>query len=113
MTAAGLTLGGFNAGDGNMLTAGLGNGLYATGLCNGTRVYRNNITASQYGIVLDGARNLFVGFLYNPAVGNLVQYNQVGLFTSGVNTGTGVTYTTWFRNVRRQINGGNVFIFPA
>jgi len=113
VTAAGLTLGGFNAGDGNMLTAGLGNGLYATGLCNGTRVYRNNITASQYGIVLDSARNLFVGFLYNPAVGNLVQYNQVGLFTSGVNTGTGVTYTTWFRNVRRQINGGNVFIFPA
>jgi hypothetical protein len=54
-----------------------------------------------------------VGFLYNPAVGNLVQYNQVGLFTTGVNTGTGVTYTNWFRNVRRQINGGNVFIFPA
>jgi len=24
-----------------------------------------------------------------------------------------VTYTNWFRNVRRQINGGNVFIFPA
>jgi len=113
VNAAALTLGGFNAGDGNILTAGLGNGLYANGLCNGTRVYRNNITASQYGIVLDSARNMFVGFLYNPAVGNLVQYNQVGLFTSGVNTGTGVAYTTWFRNVRRQINGGNVFIFPA
>jgi hypothetical protein len=113
VNAASLTLGGFNAGDGNILTAGLGNGLYANGLCNGTRVYRNNITASQYGIVLDSARNLFVGFLYNPAVGNLVQYNQVGLFTTGVNTGTGVTYTNWFRNVRRQINGGNVFIFPA
>jgi hypothetical protein len=113
VNAVALTLGGFNAGDGNILTAGLGNGLYATGLCSGTRVYRNNITASQYGIVLDSARNLFVGFLYNPAVGNLVQYNQVGLFTNGVNTGTGVTYTNWFRNVRRQINGGNVFIFPA
>lgn len=113
VNAASLTLGGFNAGDGNILTAGLGNGLYANGLCNGSRVYRNNITASQYGIVLDSARNLFVGFLYNPAVGNLVQYNQVGLFTTGVNTGTGVTYTNWFSNVRRQINGGNVFIFPA
>ncbi len=113
VNAVSLTLGGFNAGDGNILTAGLGNGLYANGLCNSSRVYRNNITASQYGIVLDNARNLFVGFLYNPAVGNLVQYNQVGLFSTGVNTGTGVTYTNWFRNVRRQANGGNVFIFPA
>jgi hypothetical protein len=112
VTAAGLTLGGFNAGDGNILTAGLGNGLYASGLCNGTRVYRNTITASQYGIVLDSARNLFVGFLYNPSVGNLVQYNQVGLFSTGINTGTGVTYTNWFRNIRNANNGGNVFIYP-
>jgi hypothetical protein len=113
VTAVGLTLGGLNAGDGNILTAGLGNGVYASGLCNGTRVYRNTITGSQYGIVLDSARNLFVGFLYNPTVGNLVQYNQVGLFSQGTNTGTGVTYTTWFRNVRNVSNAGNVFIYPS
>ena len=71
------------------------------------------MTASQYGIVLDSAQNLFVGFLYKPSLGNLVQYNQIGLFTSGNNAGTGVTYTNWFRNVRRQINSGRVFIFPA
>lgn len=113
VNATGLMLGGFAAGDGNILTAGLGNGLYANGLCNGSRVYRNTITASQYGILLDNARNLFVGFLYNASVGNLVQYNQIGLFSVGNNAGTGVTYTTWFRNIRQQFNAGNVFIFPA
>lgn len=113
VTATNLMLGGTTAGEGNVLTAALGNGLYAKGLCNSSQVYRNTITASQYGIVLDGAQNLFVGFLYNPSLGNLVQYNQVGLLTTGNNAGTGVTYTTWFRNVRRQNNAGGVFIFPA
>ena len=93
--------------------AALGNGLYANGACSNTRVFRNNMTASRNGIVIDNATNLFVGFLPNPSVGNLVQYNQVGLFTTGTNTGTGVMNTTWFRNVRRTRNAGNVAISPA
>lgn len=113
VNAANLTLGGFNAGDANILTAALGNGLYANGACSNTRVFRNNITASRNGIVIDNATNLFVGFLPNPSVGNLVQYNQVGLFTTGTNTGTGVMNTTWFRNIRRTRNAGNVAISPA
>jgi hypothetical protein len=113
VNAAGLMLGGGNAADGNLLTAELGNGLYATGQCTNSQVYRNTITASQYGILLDSVQNLFVGFLYEPSLGNLVQYNQIGLFTLGTNTGTGVTYTNWFNNVRRDQNAGNVFIFPA
>jgi hypothetical protein len=113
VTAAGLMLGGGNAADGNLLTAELGNGLYAKGLCANSQVYRNTITASQYGIVLDAAQNLFVGFLYDPSLGNLVQYNQIGLVTLGNNSGTGVTYTNWFNNVLRDSNAGNAFIFPA
>jgi hypothetical protein len=113
VTATGLMLGGGNAANGNLLTAELGNGLYATGLCTNSQVYRNTITASQYGILLDSAQNMFVGFLYEPSLGNIVQYNQIGLFTLGTNTGTGVTYTNWFNNIRRDQNAGNVFIFPA
>ncbi len=113
VNATGLMLGGGNAADGNLLTAELGNGLYATGLCTNSQVYRNTITASQYGILLDAAQSMFVGFLYDPSLGNLVQYNQIGLFTLGNNAGTGVTYTTWFNNVRRDQNAGDVFIFPA
>ena len=113
ISGTGLMLGGSTAGEGNILTAALGNGFYAKGLCTNSQVFRNTMTASQYGIVLDSAQNLFVGFLYNPALGNLVQYNQIGLFTTGNNAGTGVTYTNFFRNVRRQINAGRVFIFPA
>ena len=113
INGTGLMLGGSTAGEGNILTAALGNGFYAKGLCTNSQVFRNTMTASQYGIVLDSAQNLFVGFLYNPSLGNLVQYNQIGLFTTGNNAGTGVTYTNFFRNVRRQINAGRVFIFPA
>lgn len=113
VNAANLTLGGFNAADGNILTAAQGNGLYANGACSNTRVFRNTITASRNGIVIDNATNLFVGFLNNTSVGNLVQYNQLGLFTTGTNTGTGVMNTTWFRNVRKTRNAGNVAISPA
>ncbi|MFM8735168.1 MAG: beta strand repeat-containing protein [Pirellulales bacterium] len=108
-----LLFGGFNAGDGNLCTAGLGNGLYAAGPMTNTRVYRNNFTASQYGILLDSAKNMFVGFLNTPTTGNIVQYNQVGLFTIGNCAGTGVMNTTWFNNVRKVINAAQIAISPA
>jgi hypothetical protein len=108
-----LLFGGFNAGDGNLSTAGLGNAFYAAGPLTNTRVYRNNFTASQYGILLDSAKGLFVGFLNTPTTGNIVQYNQVGLFTIGDCTGTGVMNTTWFNNVRKVANAARVAISPA
>lgn len=108
-----LLLGGFNAGDGNLMTAGLGNGLYAAGTMTSTRVYRNNITASQYGVLLDSAKSMFVGFLNTPTTGNIIQYNQVGLYTVGNCAGTGVMNTTWFNNIRKVINGAAIAISPA
>lgn len=108
-----LLFGGFNAGDGNLSTAGLGNAFYAAGPLTNTRVYRNNFTASQYGILLDSAKGLFVGFLNTPTTGNIVQYNQVGLFTIGDCTGTGVMNTTWFNNVRKVANAARVAISPT
>lgn len=108
-----LLFGGFNAGDGNLCTSGLGNAFYAAGPMTSTRVYRNNFTASQYGILLDSAKNLFVGFLNTPSTGNIVQYNQVGLFTIGNCAGTGVMNTTWFNNVRKTINAAQIAISPA
>lgn len=108
-----LLLGGFNAGDGNLMTSALGNGLYASGTMTSTRVYRNNITASQYGVLLDNAKSMFVGFLNTPTTGNIIQYNQVGLYTVGNCSGTGVMNTTWFNNIRKVINGALIAISPA
>ena len=108
-----LLLGGFSAGDGNLMTAGRGNGLYASGTMTSTRVYRNNITASQYGVLLDNAKSMFVGFLNTPSTGNIIQYNQVGLYTVGNCAGTGVMNTTWFNNIRKVINGAAIAISPA
>ena len=107
-----LLLGGAGPGFGNVLTAAQGSGLYAKGVCTGSRVFRNNMTASRFGILLDGAQALSVGALANEATTNLVQYNQVGLGTSGNTTGTGVMFTRWFRNVRDVVNPSKVAIFP-
>jgi len=107
-----LMLGGSSANEGNTMTAGLGNGLYAKGACSYTLVYKNNMTASQYGILLDSAQNLFVGYLYDANLGNLIQYNQIGLFTIGTCTGTGVMYSAWVSNVTNVINGALIAIFP-
>lgn len=107
-----LLLGGATPGDGNVLTAAQGSGLYAKGVCTGTRVFRNNMTASRFGILLENAQSLSVGALANPATTNLVQYNEVGLGTSGNTTGTGVMHTRWFRNVRDVVNPSQVAIYP-
>lgn len=107
-----LLLGGATAGDGNVLTAAQGSGLYAKGVCTGSRVFRNNMTASRFGILLDGAQSLSVGALANQATTNIVQYNQVGLGTAGNTAGSGVMFTRWFRNVRDVVNPSRVAIFP-
>jgi len=111
--ATNLLLGGSAAGFGNVLTAAQGSGLYAKGVCTGSRVFRNNMTASRFGILLDNAKSLAVGALANPATTNLVQYNQIGLGTAGNTTGTGVMHTRWFRNVTNVVNPSGVAISPT
>lgn len=110
--ATNLMLGGANQGDGNVLTAAQGSGLYAKGASAGSRVFRNNMTASRFGILLDNAQSLSVGSLSNAATTNLVQYNQVGLGTAGNCAGTGVMYTRWFRNITTVVNPARVAVYP-
>ena len=112
-SATNLLLGGSAAGLGNVLTSAQGSGFYAKGVCTGSRVFRNNMTASRYGILLDNAKSLSVGALANPATTNLVQYNQIGLGTAGNTAGTGVMHTRWFRNVTNVVNPSGVAISPS
>lgn len=112
-SATNLLLGGAAAGLGNVLTSAQGSAFYAKGVCTGSRVFRNNMTASRFGILLDNARSLSVGSLPNPATTNIVQYNQIGLGTSGNTTGSGVMHTRWFRNVTTVVNPSGVAIAPT
>jgi Periplasmic copper-binding protein (NosD) len=111
--ATGLTVGGTTASLGNLLTAPKGNGLWATGNLSGSGVYRNNIQSSQYGIALVNARALLVGATTNAALGNLIQYNTIGLFAAGNCTGSSVCYTIWYGNVRKVANSAiGLLVFP-
>ena len=111
--ATGLTVGGTTANLGNLLTASNGNGLWATGNLAGSGVYRNNITGSQYGVALVNARSLLVGAATNAALGNIIQYNRIGLFAVGNCAGSSVCYTTWYGNVRKVSNSATgLFISP-
>jgi hypothetical protein len=112
-SATNLLLGGAAAGLGNVLTSAQGSAFYAKGVCTGSRVFRNNMTASRFGILLDNAKSLSVGSLPNPATTNIVQYNQIGLGTSGNTTGSGVMHTRWFRNVTTVVNPSGVAIAPT
>ena len=102
--ATGLTVGGSTAGFGNTLTAAQGNGLWATGYSTGTGFYKNTLTASKTGAVLINATSFLFGVANNAALGNIVQYNQVGVRALGVSTGSGVCYTTWLGNTRKLVN---------
>ena len=111
--ATGLTVGGSTAGFGNTLTAAQGNGLWAAGHSTGTGFYKNTLTASKNGAVLINATNFLFGVANNAALGNIVQYNQVGVLAMGNCTGSGVCYTTWFKNVRNLKNTATgLIVFP-
>ena len=111
--ATGLTVGGSTAGFGNTLTAAQGNGLWAAGHSTGTGFYRNTLTASKNGAVLINATNFLFGVANNAALGNIVQYNQVGVRALGVCTGSGVCYTTWLGNTRKMVNTAKgLVVFP-
>lgn len=110
--ATNLALGGSAAGYGNVLTSAQGSALYAKGVCTGSQVYRNNMTASRFGILLDNAQSLAVGSLANAATSNIVQYNQVGLATVGTTTGSGVMHTRWYNNVRTAVNTARTAVYP-
>jgi hypothetical protein len=111
--ATGLTVGGSTAGFGNTLTAAQGNGLWAAGHSTGTGFYKNTLTASKTGAVLINATNFLFGVANNAALGNIVQYNQVGMQAMGICTGSGVCYTTWFRNTRKLVNTAKgLVVFP-
>ena len=111
--ATGLTVGGSTAGFGNTLTAAQGNGLWAAGHSTGTGFYKNTLTASKTGAVLINATNFLFGVANNAALGNIVQYNQVGVRALGTCTGSGVCYTTWFRNTRKLVNTAKgLVVFP-
>jgi hypothetical protein len=113
VNATGLTVGGSAAGIGNTLTAPLGNALFATGILAGTGVYRNTLTASTNGAVLSSAQSLLFGVANNAALGNIVQYNKVGMVALGNCAGTGVCHTTWFKNVRKIRNTATgLIVFP-
>lgn len=102
--ATGLTVGGSTAGFGNTLTAAQGNGLWAAGHSTGTGFYRNTLTASKNGAVLINATKFLFGVANNAALGNTVQYNQVGVLALGNCAGSGVCFTTWNGNVRKIRN---------
>jgi hypothetical protein len=102
--ATGLTVGGSTAGFGNTLTAARGNGLWAAGILTGSGFYKNTLTASQNGALLINARNFLFGVANNAALGNTVQYNQVGVRALGNCAGSGVCFTTWTGNVRKILN---------
>ena len=113
INATGLTVGGSLATQGNTLTASAGNALYAAGNMAGSGFYRNTLTASVNGAVLDSARSFLFGIANNASLGNLVQYNQTGVRAVGNCTGSGVCYTTWFRNVRKVVNKSvGLIVFP-
>ena len=106
-------VGGSLATQGNTLTASAGNALYAAGNMAGSGFYRNTLTASVNGAVLDSARSFLFGIANNASLGNLVQYNQTGVRAVGNCTGSGVCYTTWFRNVRKVVNKSvGLIVFP-
>lgn len=73
----GLTVGGSAAGTGNTLTAARGNALYAAGFMTGTGFYKNTLTASTNGALLNSVKNFLFGVANNAALGNIVQYNKV------------------------------------
>lgn len=102
--ATGLTVGGSTAGFGNTLTAARGNGLWAAGILTGSGFYKNTLTASQNGALLINARNFLFGVANNSALGNVVQYNQVGVRALGNCAGSGVCFTAWTGNVRKILN---------
>jgi hypothetical protein len=111
--ATGLTVGGSAAGTGNTLTAALGNGLWAAGHLVGSGFYKNTLTASRTGAVLINATNFLFGVANNAALGNIVQYNQVGVNALGNCTGSGVCYTTWLGNGRKvQNTARGLVVFP-
>jgi hypothetical protein len=111
--ATGLTVGGSTAGFGNTLTAAQGNGLWAAGHSTGTGFYKNTLTASKTGAVLINATNFLFGVANNAALGNTVQYNQVGVRALGNCTGSGVCYTTWLNNTRKMVNNAKgLVVFP-
>jgi len=109
----GLTVGGSTAGTGNTLTAAQGNALYAAGSMTGTGIYKNTLTASTNGALLNSVKNLLFGIANNAALGNTVQYNKVGVNAIGNCAGSGVCYTTWFRNAKKLQNGAvGLVVFP-
>jgi hypothetical protein len=111
--ATGLTVGGSAPGVGNTLTAAKGNALWAAGTLDGSGFYRNTLTASQNGALLINARNFLFGVANDSTLGNVVQYNQVGVRALGNCTGTGVCYTSWVGNVRRLANTATgLIVFP-
>jgi hypothetical protein len=111
--ATGLTVGGSAAGTGNTLTAAQGNGLWAAGHLVGSGFYKNTLTASKNGAVLINATNFLFGVANNAALGNIVQYNQVGVRALGNCTGSGVCYTTWLGNTRKlQNTAKGLVVFP-
>jgi len=113
INATGLTVGGSLATQGNTLTASAGNALYAAGNMAGSGFYRNTLTASVNGAVLDSARSFLFGIANNASLGNLVQYNQTGVRAVGNCTGSGVCYTTWFKNIRKVVNNSvGLIVFP-
>jgi len=112
--ASRLTVGGTLASQGNTLSATQGNALSATGDLAGTVFYRNTVTGSQYGALLTRARNFLFGNRAAPALGNLVQSNQVGVRAFGVSTGSQVCWTTWSNNrIRLQrVSAPQMVVFP-
>ena len=111
--ATNLLMGGVTAGDGNLLTSSQGSAFYAKGVSTGTRVFRNNMTASRFGILLDNAKALSVGTFPVAASSNIVQYNQTGVGTAGNCAGSGVMHTRWFKNIRNVVNPSGIPVYPT
>jgi len=113
INATGLTVGGSLASQGNTLTASGGNALYVAGNMAGSGFYRNTLTASVNGVVLNSARRFLFGIANNASLGNRVQYNKTGMRAVGHCTGSGVCYTTWFKNIRKVVNKSvGLIVFP-
>ena len=99
-----LTLGGSLATQSNTLQAVQGNALWATGNLAGTGVFRNTLSGSRNGVILNGAQNLGFGVRSTAALANLVQYNKTGLTAVGNCVGSGIFNTAWDRNAARVVN---------
>ncbi|NDC63440.1 MAG: hypothetical protein EBZ59_05515 [Planctomycetia bacterium] len=99
-----LTVGGPLATQGNTLQAVQGNALWATGALAGTGFFRNTLSGSLNGVILNGAQNFNFGVRGNAAMANLVQYNRTGLTAVGNCIGSGVYNTAWYRNAARVVN---------